>query len=64
MIQPESIIIYVVKENFLCRRYTKFYGNLGDAAADIARDAILGNFWLHHMIRLSEPQFVSLSLMC
>ncbi|KAL0533325.1 hypothetical protein IC582_030141 [Cucumis melo] len=27
------------------RRYTKFYGNLGDAAADIARDAILEH---HH----------------
>lgn len=44
MIQPESIIIYVVKEDFLCRRYTKFYSNLGDAAANIARDAILGKF--------------------
>ncbi|KAL5099065.1 hypothetical protein RYX36_003392 [Vicia faba] len=25
------------------RRYTKFYGTKGDAAADIAHDAIIGN---------------------
>jgi len=27
----------------VCRRYTKFYGTHGDAAADIAHDAIIGN---------------------
>ena len=27
----------------LNRRYTKFYGTNGDAAANIARDAIIGN---------------------
>ena len=32
----KKILLYV-------RRYTKFYGTLGDAAADIAHDAILGN---------------------
>lgn len=28
---------------FIHRRYTKFYGTQGDAAARIAHDAILGN---------------------
>lgn len=28
------------------RRYTKFYGIHGDAAADIAHDAILGMFYV------------------
>lgn len=28
---------------FIHRRYTKFYGTHGDAAARIAHDAILGN---------------------
>lgn len=30
-------------KNLVCRRYTKFYGTHGDAAADIAHDAIIGN---------------------
>lgn len=31
------------------RRYTKFYGTLGDSAARIAHDAILGNVSMKHL---------------
>lgn len=34
------------------RRYTKFYGVHGDAAADIAHDAILGNLLLFTIFTL------------
>lgn len=38
-----SIPICLLKPICNTRRYTKFYGTNGDAAAKIARDAILGN---------------------
>lgn len=34
---------FILKAYFHCRRYTKFYGTLGDAASSMAHDGILGN---------------------
>lgn len=38
----------------VCRRYTKFYGINGDAAARIASDAILGNIYSIAIVQLVE----------
>lgn len=41
--------IYLLR-NIMNRRYTKFYGTRGNAAANIAHDAILGNDWFIYNI--------------
>lgn len=49
--------IYLLR-NFMNRRYTKFYGTHGNAAANIAHDAILGNDCLYtqyHISRIKLP---------
>lgn len=57
-------IIHVLKVP-INRRYTKFYGTNGDAAARIAHDAILGNvhsvlFMLNSSLPLSPPFWKSI----
>lgn len=49
------------------RRYTKFYGFNGNAAADLAQDAILGDFptlYKLHVMLLAHTIAISRSDLC